>query len=355
MTDETLLFEALDFPIFQNRMYDSAEEARDCPRGDIRLVQDRASGLVHNAAFRPELMTYDAAYQNEQAHSPSFISHLAEVADIVERNLGTTGLVEVGCGKAYFLELMQSRGCSITGFDPTYEGDNPSVQRHYFDESVTVAAKGIVLRHVLEHVDDPVGFLEGLRAANGGGLIYIEVPCLDWILSNRAWFDIFYEHVNYFRLKDFSSLFGRVVEIGHLFGGQYLYVVADLASLRRPVSGPSDRVDFPSDFLPPAGSPAHCSALPKAVWGAASKGVIYTMLRERSGSPVEVLIDINPAKCGKFVPATGLRVLSPEEATAMLVPGTEICVMNSNYLEEIRTMTGGRFNLIGVENVGGSE
>ncbi|MFZ1179571.1 MAG: hypothetical protein WAO15_25630 [Mycobacterium sp.] len=43
--------------------------------------------------------------------------------------MGTDGLVEVGCGKAYFLELLQSRGCSITGFDPTYEGENPAVQR----------------------------------------------------------------------------------------------------------------------------------------------------------------------------------------------------------------------------------
>lgn len=352
MTGETLLFEEPDFPIFQNRMYESPEEARACPRGDIRLVQDCRSGLIHNAAFRPELMAYDAAYQNEQAHSPSFKSHLDEVATIVERNLGTTGLVEVGCGKAYFLELLQSRGCSITGFDPTYEGDNSSVQRHYFGDDVSVSAKGIVLRHVLEHINDPVGFLGGLRAANGGGLIYIEVPCFDWIMGRRAWFDIFYEHVNYFRLDDFSRLFGTVFEIGHLFGGQYLYVVADLASLREPVFKEADRVAFPADFLPAATSGPDRHNLPRAVWGAASKGVIYAMLRERSGSPVDVLIDINPAKCGKFVPATGIRVMSPAEGIDTLEPGADILVMNSNYLEEIRGMTGDRFNLIGVEDVG---
>ncbi len=83
--------------------------------------------------------------------------------------------------------------------------------------------------------------------------------------------------------------------------------------------------------------------------GAASKGVIYSLLRERCGNPVNVLIDINPAKCGKFVPATGLRVMSPEEGMATLAPGSDICVINSNYLEEIRNMTRGRFNLIGVE------
>ena len=88
-----------------------------------------------------------------------------------------------------------------------------------------------------------------LARANGGGLIYIEVPCFEWILRARAWFDIFYEHVNYFRLGDFSKMFGHVVDGGHLFGGQYLYVVADLATLRPPVSSLADRVDFPEDFL----------------------------------------------------------------------------------------------------------
>jgi Methyltransferase domain len=350
MNGVTLLYEQSAFPIFQNRMYDSAQEARACPRGDIRLVQDGISGLVYNAAFRPELMNYDAAYQNEQAHSPFFKSHLEQVATIVERNLGTDGLIEVGCGKAYFLELLQSRGCSITGFDPTYEGANPAVQRRYFGDGVTVSAKGLVLRHVLEHVQDPVGFLDGLRDANGGGLIYIEVPCFDWILHARAWFDIFYEHVNYFRLRDFSRMFGQVVESGHLFGGQYLYVVADLATLRPPVFSPVDRVHFPGDFLAMATvAPSERVGGLSAVWGAASKGVIYSLLRERCGNPVNVLIDINPAKCGKFVPATGLRVMSPEEGMARLAPGSDICVMNSNYLEENRKMTKGRFNLIGME------
>jgi hypothetical protein len=351
MTGATTLYEQSAFPIFQNRMYDSADEARSCPRGDIRLVQDDVSGLVYNADFHPELMNYDAAYQNEQAHSPMFKSHLEQVATIVERYLGTEGLVEVGCGKAYFLELLQSRGCSIAGFDPTYEGENPAVQRRYFGDGVTVSGRGLILRHVLEHVQNPVGFLEGLRDANGGGLIYIEVPCFDWILRARAWFDIFYEHVNYFRLGDFSTMFGHVVDGGHLFGGQYLYVVADLATLRPPASSPAGRVDFPEDFLATVSvAPSDRAGGSRAVWGAASKGVIYSLLRERCGNPVDVLIDINPAKCGKFVPATGLRVMSPEDGMATLAPGSEICVMNSNYLEEIRKMTGDRFNLTGVEH-----
>jgi len=38
-------------------------------------------------------------------------------------------------------------------------------------------------------------------------LIYIEVPCFDWICLHRSWFDVFYQHFN-FRLADFDRVFG---------------------------------------------------------------------------------------------------------------------------------------------------
>ena len=350
MSGVTQLYEQSAFPIFQNRMYDSAEEARACPRADIRLVQDGISGLVYNAVFRPELMNYDAAYQNEQAHSPLFKTHLERVATIVECQLGTDGLVELGCGKAYFLELLQSRGCSIiTGFDSTYEGENPGVQRRYFGDGLTVSASGLVLRHVLEHVQNPVGFLDGLRDANGGGLIYIEVPYFGWIMRATVWFDIFYEHVNYFRLEDFSKMFGRVVEGGHLFGRQYLYVVADLVTLRHPVSSPADRVDFPEDFLATvAVAQSDRVGGSSAVWGAASKGVIYSLLPEHCANPVNGLsTSTQPSAASLRRPP--VCACCPRRGRPPTRRVADICVMNSNYLEEIHKMTGDRFNLIGAE------
>lgn len=89
-----------------------------------------------------------------------------------------------------------------------------------------------------------------LKIANRGiGRIYIEVPCFDWIHAHLAWWDITYEHVNYFRLSDFSRFFGEVIESGYCFGGQYLYVVAELGSMKSPaLSKFDDLVDFPSNF-----------------------------------------------------------------------------------------------------------
>jgi amino acid transporter len=81
------------------------------------------------------------------------------------------------------------------------------------------SSKGIILRHVLEHIPNPFDFLCQLRRANGGGgLIYIEVPCFDWICKKKTWYDIFYEHVNYFRMQDFIKMFSRVILKKYLFG-----------------------------------------------------------------------------------------------------------------------------------------
>ena len=336
------LYEESDFPIYQNRMYETAEAARACPRGQIDLVQDLATGLVRNAAFDPALMVYDAAYQNEQGISASFRTHLEATADRVVTAIGTD-LIEVGCGKGTFLAMLRARGAKVTGFDPTFEGDDPAIKKAYFGPETGLNAGGLVLRHVLEHIEDPVEFLRLLARANGSrGLIYIEVPCFDWICDNRAWFDVFYEHVNYFRAADFHKIFASA-EVGHCFGGQYLYVIGDLASLRDPWF--DEAVPFPDDFLASLEAPAGAYDV---VWGGASKGLIYSMLRDRKGKPVRAIVDINPAKQNKYLAGTGLKVSAPQDVLPDLPDTARILVMNPNYTEEIRTMSGNRFTCIEV-------
>jgi hypothetical protein len=342
-----ILYHAESLPIFQNRVYGSELEAKASPTGDIRLVEDLRTGLVYNDAFRPEVMEYDSSYNNEQAVSPFFRRHLQAVSQIIARHIGRKGIVEVGCGKGYFLEMLVADGFDITGFDPTYDGTNSRITKAYFHPGRSARCEGFVLRHVLEHIQNPVEFLLKLRETNeGSGKIYIEVPCFDWICERRAWFDIFYEHVNYFRLSDFRRMFGVLHAADRSFGGQYLSVVADLRSLRGPEFDPNDPVRFPSDFtrsLKPR------TLEQSAIWGGASKGVVFALLMERAGAKPELVIDINPAKQGKHLPGTGLKISSPAEALKRLKGGATVYVMNSNYLAEIRDMSQNRFAYVMVD------
>lgn len=352
MTERSLqLYKQPALPVFQNRMYDTREEALACPTGDVLLVQDLQTGLIYNQAFRSDLVVYDSAYQNEQGLSRHFQEHLREVMARIDRGMGRNNLVEVGCGKGLFLEILLAHGFDIAGFDPTYEGSNPRVRKHFFERGVGIEADGLILRHVLEHIPDPVVFLKNLSEANNHkGRLYIEVPCFDWICEHKTWFDIFHEHVNYFRLTDFRRMFGEVLECGRCFGGQYLYAVVELASIRNPTLTDEEPFFFPNDFT----SGIEKIYLPKTntivVWGGASKGVIFSLLKARAGFPVDVVIDINPSKQGKFLPVSGLQVQSPHNVVPNLPSGTPIFVMNSNYLDEIKTMTHNKFHYVTVDH-----
>lgn len=348
----TELFSVRAVPVLQNRAFASRSQALASPTGDVVLVQDHATGLIHNEAFDPGLLRYDEEYQNEQAVSRVFQRHLDDVTTIVQRHFDGLKLIEVGCGKAHFLEHLQQRGFDILGIDPAYEGNNQSVIKAPFEAGLGICAQGIVLRHVLEHIPDPLAFLRAIAQANGGsGRIYIEVPCFDWICRQRAWFDIFYEHVNYFRLQDLHRMFETVLESGHIFNGQYLYVVADLASLRQPQATSADTLRFPHDFLQDIGKMASiASSGNSAIWGGASKGVIFSLYMQRAGADILGAIDINPAKQGRYMACSGLRINTPQEGIALLHPCDTLFVMNSNYLQEIISMTANQYHYIAVDH-----
>lgn len=340
------IYSASSLPVLQNRLYLGRADAMACPTGDVALRACPVTGVVENARFDPAKVVYDASYNNEQAASGAFRSHLESMADLVLAHVDCSALIEIGCGKGAFLELMAGRGAGVLGFDPTYEGGDPRIRTEFFSPLCRIRGTGIVLRHVLEHIPDPVGFLRTIRDANAGvGRIYIEVPCLDWILETRAWFDVFYEHVNYFRGSDFERMFGRIVRLERTFGGQYLSVVAELSSLRDP--GPAAPPAWPTDFLDGldrtvaegAGRPA------ELIWGAGSKGVIFSLLRQRRGRPISAAVDIHPSKQGRYLPCTGVPVLDPGTAFGRFPTGSVAWVMNPNYLDEVRALAAGHFDV----------
>ena len=338
-------FQAKDLPVLQNRVYNTPEEAIACPKGDVRLSQNSETGIVFNSAFQPEKVVYDKNYQNEQAFSAHFSNYLQDVAEIIEKYSQCKAVLEVGCGKGTFTEMLRNRNLNVTGIDPAYEGSAPHIIRKPFSTSLGLSGDVIVLRHVLEHIANPFDFLKEIAASNGGkGLIYIEVPCLDWIVQHNAFYDIFYEHVNYFRLSDFTRLFGTIYESGRLFGDQYLYIAADLATLGENLNEKKETVFIPPKFF--SGIDNAIKIIEQTptsnhiIWGAASKGVLFSLYLQRAGYKMDFAIDINPAKQNKYLPVTGLHVLSPESAFEHLKPGDVIFVMNPNYFDEIKSQGG---------------
>jgi hypothetical protein len=342
---ETIIYRQLQLPLLQNRVYDTRAEALAAPLGDVELVQCAATGLVHNRLFDPSALAYDQNYQNEQACSAAFRTHLEEVMQIVLRHYAIDQIgIEIGCGKGHFLERLLEAGANFWGFDPSYEGSNKRVVRAYFDEdSTSILPNFFVLRHVLEHIDRPWDFLRRVgERCTRGTKIYIEVPCFDWIVQHRAFYDIFYEHVNYFTLQLLQSAFTSPIESGHLFDRQYLFVVADLSTFHTPTAAASNQFsplnfDFHVDALLFKRRDPNKGAF---VWGAGAKGVTFANILSRKRIYLDAMVDINPAKQKNYCAGVGLPIVSPNDARQR-IDGADVFVMNPVYLSEIKLALGG--------------
>jgi hypothetical protein len=68
------------------------------------------------------------------------------------------------------------------------------------------------------------------------------------------------------------------------------------------------------------------------VWGAGAKGVTFCNLADPDRSRVTAVVDVNPAKQGKFLPGTGHAIVSPADAKN----AAAVLVLNPNYFAEVR-------------------
>jgi hypothetical protein len=316
----------------------------------MRLRRNTLLDFVENEAFDSSLIDYSEDYENSQAHSVKFKTHMKSVLTILKQHVTQDSLiVEVGCGKGDFVEMVQADGSfKIKGYDASYEGTNSAIEKRYLNENDRIKADLVILRHVLEHVPNPYNFLSMLKAVFGETKIYIEVPNYDWIVANQTFFDITYEHVNYFSQMSLKRLFVvSAITHGLLFDEQYQYVVADLASLNsdfneRYESQNWEYVSF-NDLFP--NLHADIERLETAaqgssvyVWGAATKGCLFLAHCRNSNrliDQVEFAIDQNPQKSGKFLPGSLIQIKSKQEFFETVKGNALLIVSNPAYKEEI--------------------
>lgn len=354
-------------PVILNRTYATAEAARAAPRGTLELMGCTFCGFVWNRGFDPGLITYDSDYENDQAYSSAFAAHLrARAADVIaaippDRKID---YLEVGCGQGGFmLEIAKAGGdrlASIEGFDPAWRGQDRAcpaggrIHKVCFDshtaQLLSRPPNAIVSRHTIEHVPDPIAFLTAVRAALGPGArarIFIETPCVSWILKNEAMQDFFYEHCSLFTALALSIALRKAgfhsPHAHHVFGGQYLWAEAstDGPDAAGETEQPGDlraladgRARFVEEWR--AKVSAAAAAGPVALWGAGAKGVTFALMADPEGRFLDHVVDINPGKQNHHIGGSGLKVLSPKNAADR--GARTIFVMNSNYLDEIRAL-----------------
>ncbi|MHB8519332.1 MAG: class I SAM-dependent methyltransferase [Limisphaerales bacterium] len=327
----------------------------------MHLVQCGQCGLVFNASFDAASIPYDEAYENRQCFSPTFNRYLQKLAAglIARHRLRKGRILEVGCGKGDFLKLIcRLASAGGVGYDTTFDEklDRPDgrtrfYRRYVSARDITTRFDAILCRHVVEHVPQIGRFLRELHAiavAGGDPVTVIETPSFEWVVEHVSFWDVFYEHCNYFSLPTLAFLAGRagfkVLRQGVTFGGQY-----QVLELRR--AQPSHAAPVPPGIPGPASLERFAVASTSArealgarltearagrgwaIWGAGAKGV--ALVSQLAFPSPRFLVDANPAKQGGFVPGSNVPIVSPADPRVLEVP--VILVANPNYLAEIRT------------------
>jgi dTDP-6-deoxy-L-talose 4-dehydrogenase (NAD+) len=317
----------------------------------MRLRYQPELRLLENEAFDPTLIDYSDNYENSQAHSQKFSDHMGAVLKLLKQQLPQGGqLVEVGCGKGAFVELAEKDGhFQVSGFDAAYEGDNSAIEKRYLTIQDRIHADIVVLRHVLEHIQNPYRFLSMLSVIFGDAKVYIEVPDYDWIINNGAFFDITYEHVNYFSRNTLTKLFKNGCSINELcFEGQYQYIISDFQSLDPAFEMLYQSSHWHYETLESLFPNIHrlieriestVQGKSLFIWGAATKGCLflaYCAAQNRLIKQVKFAIDINPDKIGKFLPGSLVEIRSKTAFFGTAKQGDVLLVSNPAYLEEIK-------------------
>jgi len=346
-------------PVHQNVLCSTASEARDLKRGVLDMRACPACGFVFNAAFDPRLVDYGPDYENSQDCSPAFHRHLDTLVERLVRANGVRNgcVVEVGCGKGVFLNKLLSHPdnkSEAVGFDPSYIGaeqvGRARFVKDFYGPATAVPADVVVCRHVIEHVPEPLELLRTVRLGvgeSGRTRVFFETPCVGWILRNRVPWDFFYEHCSLFTAASLSLALERagfaVAGVRHVFNGQYLWAEATSAKSRSAIrDGEPDTLHLARLFArDERNRVARWDSMlrelslrgPVYAWGAGAKGVTFCNLADPEGQRLAGIVDVNPAKQGRYLPGTGHAIISPEEAVE--AGAAAFLVFNPNYVDEV--------------------
>lgn len=357
-----------EVPTLQNRVYETLKEALHCSKGVINLAHCNYCNFTFNANFDENVIVYDEKYDNA-VPSKLFINYYNTICRYLyeKYNLESGVIYDIGCGKGTFLKIMCALYPNLKGIgiDPSYEGElkpmeNLTFIRDFFKaEHVTETPSLLLSRHVFEHIEFPRKFLEIIREpvkAYKNLPVFIEVPDFSWIVEHKTFWDICYEHCNYFSQKSIEEMFGNswstLNKITKSFGDQYLWIEGIFnEEMMKPQQAriPSINKAQICDFIDSISLSRKnvCDRISSykdkgykiIIWGMATKGVIFTNSIDKQRGLVDYCIDINTEKQNKYSPLSGHFIQEP--GILATLPDTDflVIVMNTNYSDEIKSET----------------
>lgn len=362
------LYKMHDIPV-AGIYYDSIDEPLDI-NAPMTLSMCRSCGLMQLSETIDPCIYDD--YNFAGSTMPTYAQHLKRTAEMLVNRMGIREkeVFEVGASDGLLLKYLSEMGNNkVSGIEPSMklcrvaETFGINVTQGYFNKNFIDKNDHkydcIIIRHVLEHIDDlndMVFSLAGVLKTNG--ILLIEVPDAEEILRKRLYSNIFHEHLNYFSKASLNNLLSRYglrnihTEKVDIHGGSFLSVYS-FGKLEEAVSFYNSHdlipmMEFSKDiemYYAQLGSKIKSmQSLGKKVLGYGASHRTFVILGNAGlkKENIPIIFDINPFLHHRYM--NGFHSLvSPVEKIAYYKPDV-VVVFASSYEQEIVNELRGKYN-----------
>ena len=359
--------ELSDMPVQDGVVYDSEAAAKQSPVGDINLAICQNCLYIGNRTYDSSKIHF-TEYNYSQHHSPKYQHYIKSlVSDLSESyHLRNKTVVDVGCGKGYFLNELckggQNRGF---GIDPSYkvtaevsvDQENLTFIKDFYSEKYAyINGDFVSCRHVIDELEWPKRFVSPLKGAlreNEDSLVFLELPNGLTTFKKELFWNIGYAKRSWFTpasLSTFIQYCGfQVVHVKELFDDQYLGIVGKINfSNSAPDSIAGEVLSEMNTLLKKFADnfkneiehwEKKIETLEGAneqiiIWGAGMRGLNF-LNKFANKKVIPAIVDINPNRQGKYLPGSGYRIDSID--LLKTIKPDKILISNPTYEKEIKT------------------
>lgn len=324
-------------------------KSRFLKRHSIRLHICKFCSHVFNVDFDPSVVTYSQEGCRMYNQGEGWQEHVKFVRSMVENLEEADCIIEIGAGDCEFLASINTEAIKVA-VDPCEAVERAEefgivYHREYFDPSRHLPSDSkaavIMMRHLLEHMENPREFIEGIVEHAKRNVqtvcLMIEVPCCENALKNGRIEDWTYEHPQNFTLQSMRRLLRNCgmeqFSVMKSYGGEVLVVQAFVVPDRdKGVEDIIDRYRKIHIGLCRAGDHLRRNSDKVAYWGGAGKSAMF--LRKFGVPDDAIVVDSHEEKFGFFVPGTSIMIRSPEYLKCN--PVEDIIVTTSWRADDIR-------------------
>lgn len=330
----------------------STEQAQGMAKLPLDFVRCVECGHVYNRSFSYANVPYSDKPNLMYNQGTLWQEHLHDTQQLILARLPENPVVvEIGAGNGHFLKALarQKPQGRYIAFDPngSLDTENGLIEFYaeLFEPSVHMGQYRpdlIIVRHMLEHLENPLAFVQTLGFANNWeGLstaLFVEVPCIDKVFETGRTVDFFYEHNSHFTTASLGRLLGRshaqLEKLGRGYEDEVVYAYARLGHCEagRLITDNAKEFYLQAHQMDQQVS-AQLTTLAEsgkrvAIWGGTGKAATFINRYGVDKTRFPLVVDSDAEKAGTYVPGTGQVIHTPQ---ALLKHPVDVIVIPTQW------------------------